>query len=218
MTRIAIVTGGAGSLGRAVAEKFSKAKYDVVITAVDEAEADRYDGPANAEVVNLNDFEAVCRFAAQFDSIDALVCAAGGFAMGSVADLDDEAMRTMFNINFRTAAFSLSAMAPRMKSGSAAVLIGSQSYSGAENMAAYAASKAAVVSLAKSASLDLKDKGIRVNAILPDIMDTQANREAMPKADFSKWAKPEEVADVLLWLCSEQARLVNGVALPISRA
>jgi NAD(P)-dependent dehydrogenase (short-subunit alcohol dehydrogenase family) len=107
----------------------------------------------------------------------------------------------------------LAAFATKLGTGSAAVVVGSQSLGGAAGMAAYAASKAAVVSLARSAALEWKPRGVRVNAVLPDVIDTPANRRAMPNADVSRWAKPEQVAEVMVWLCSKGAAAVSGNAI-----
>jgi 3-oxoacyl-[acyl-carrier protein] reductase len=76
-------------------------------------------------------------------------------------------------------------------------------------MAPYAASKAAVISFARSAALEWKEARVRVNAVLPDTIDTPANRRAMPNADYSRWATPEEIAEVIVWLCSPGASLVG---------
>src|SRR6266702_74698 len=81
--------------------------------------------------------------------------------------------------------------------------------------AAYAASKAAAVAMIDSLAADLKGTGVRVNSILPSIIDTDANRNAMPKADFSKWPKPEDIARVILFLCSEEAKVIHGAAIPV---
>jgi len=80
---------------------------------------------------------------------------------------------------------------------------------------AYAASKAAAVALMDSLAADLKGTGVRVNSVLPSIIDTEANRSVMPRADFAKWPKPEEIARVILFLCSEQAKLIQGAAVPV---
>jgi NAD(P)-dependent dehydrogenase (short-subunit alcohol dehydrogenase family) len=81
--------------------------------------------------------------------------------------------------------------------------------------AAYAASKAAAVAMMDSLAADVKGTGVRVNSILPSIIDTEANRNAMPGADFAKWPKPEDIAKVILFLCSEEARVVHGAAVPV---
>jgi NAD(P)-dependent dehydrogenase (short-subunit alcohol dehydrogenase family) len=85
----------------------------------------------------------------------------------------------------------------------------------ASGAAAYAASKAAAVAMMDSLAADLKGTGVRVNSILPSIIDTQANRKAMPKSDFTKWPKPEDIARVILFLCSDDAKVVHGAALPV---
>ncbi|MGA7991325.1 MAG: SDR family oxidoreductase, partial [Thermoanaerobaculia bacterium] len=82
-------------------------------------------------------------------------------------------------------------------------------------LAAYAASKAAAVAMFASLAADLKGTGVRVNTVLPGIIDTEANRKAMPGADFSKWPKPEEVARVILFLCGDDAKVVHGAAIPV---
>jgi NAD(P)-dependent dehydrogenase (short-subunit alcohol dehydrogenase family) len=85
----------------------------------------------------------------------------------------------------------------------------------ASGAAAYAASKAAAVAMMDSLAADLKGTGVRVNSILPSIIDTEANRKAMPKSDFAKWPKPEDIARVILFLCGDDAKVVHGAALPV---
>ena len=81
--------------------------------------------------------------------------------------------------------------------------------------AAYAASKAAALALFDSLAAELKGTGVRVNSVLPSLIDTEANRKAMPKSDFSKWPKPDEIARVILFLCGDDAKLVHGAAIPV---
>jgi NAD(P)-dependent dehydrogenase (short-subunit alcohol dehydrogenase family) len=81
--------------------------------------------------------------------------------------------------------------------------------------AAYAASKAAALAMIDSLAADLKGTGVRANSILPSIIDTEANRKAMPDADFSKWPKPEDIARVVLFLCSDEAKVIQGAAIPV---
>ena len=85
----------------------------------------------------------------------------------------------------------------------------------AAGAAAYAASKAAAVAMIDSLAADLKGTGVRANSVLPSIIDTEANRKAMPKADFAKWPKPEDIARVILFLCSDDARVIHGAAIPV---
>jgi NAD(P)-dependent dehydrogenase (short-subunit alcohol dehydrogenase family) len=85
----------------------------------------------------------------------------------------------------------------------------------AAGAAAYAASKAAAVAMIDCLAADLKGTGVRANSILPSIIDTEANRRAMPNADFTNWPKPEDIARVILFLCSDDAKLINGAAVPV---
>jgi NAD(P)-dependent dehydrogenase (short-subunit alcohol dehydrogenase family) len=85
----------------------------------------------------------------------------------------------------------------------------------AAGAAAYAASKAAAVAMMDSLAADVRGKGVRVNSVIPSIIDTEANRKAMPAADFAKWPRPEEIAKVILFLCSDDARLIHGASVPV---
>jgi NAD(P)-dependent dehydrogenase (short-subunit alcohol dehydrogenase family) len=215
--RIALVTGGTGALGAAVARKFQDEGYETHVTASREPEVQAWKGPGKAHAVDLSDLGAVRALANGFAEVHAVALCAGAFAPAKIAELGVADLDKMMNANFKTAAHTLAAFGPKMRPGAAAVVVGSQSFGGAAAMAPYAASKAAVVSFAKSAALEWKDARVRVNAVLPDTIDTPANRRAMPNADFSRWATPEEIADVVVWLCSPAARVVSGNALAVGR-
>jgi NAD(P)-dependent dehydrogenase (short-subunit alcohol dehydrogenase family) len=137
--------------------------------------------------------------------------------MAELAALTEPDLDRMLTLNLKTAAYTLAAFGPKMRAGAAAVVVGSQAYEGAAGMTPYAASKAAVVSLAHGAALEWKGALVRVNAVLPDTIDTPANRRAMPGADFSRWAAPDEIADVVAWLCSPAASVVSGNAIRVGR-
>jgi NAD(P)-dependent dehydrogenase (short-subunit alcohol dehydrogenase family) len=214
--KIAVVTGGTGALGAAVAARFESVGYEVHVTTHD-GHRESWKGAGRAHAVDLDNADAVRVLAESFSEVHALALCAGGFAMAKLGDLAAADFEKMMRANFETAAFALAAFGAKMRRGAAAVVVGSQAYEGAAGMAAYAASKAAVVSLARSAALEWKDAGVRVNAVLPDTIDTPANRRAMPKADFDRWATPEELADVIVWLCSSSARVVSGNALKVGR-
>ncbi|HKQ71480.1 MAG TPA: SDR family NAD(P)-dependent oxidoreductase [Polyangiaceae bacterium] len=215
MGKVAIVTGGTGALGGAVARRFVEAGYEVHATSSRAAEDART--PVKVHAVDLTDFEAVRAFAAEFSEVCAVVLSAGGFAMAELAALTRADVDAMIDANFKTAASALAAFSSKLVSGSAVVVVGSQSYEGAARSAAYAASKAAVVSLAKSAALEWKERRVRVNAVLPDTIDTPANRRDLPGQDFTKWAEPREIADVIVWLCSPAAAVVSGNAIRVGR-
>jgi NAD(P)-dependent dehydrogenase (short-subunit alcohol dehydrogenase family) len=215
--RVAIVTGGTGALGSAVAARFAETGYETHVTSSREEEARGWKGPGIAHAVDLTDLDAARRLAADFSDVHAIALCAGAFSMAKLAELTAADVDKMMSVNFKTASYTLAAFAPKMRAGSAAVVVGSQASDGAAGMAPYAASKAAVISLARSAALEWKEAGVRVNAVLPDTIDTPANRRAMPGADFGRWATPEELADVVVWLCSPGARAVSGNALRVGR-
>ena len=212
--KVAVVTGGTGALGAAIARRFAAAGYDVHATASREP-ANGHGGPGKVPVVDLVDLDKVHAFARSFEEVHALALAAGGFAEVPLDALSTRDIDAMIAINFKTAAHALGAFAQKLARGAGAVLVGSQSYRGAAGMALYAASKAAVVSLTESAALEWKPRGVRVNAVLPDTIDTPANRRAMPAADPSRWAKPDDIADTVVWLCSPGACVVTGNAIKV---
>jgi NAD(P)-dependent dehydrogenase (short-subunit alcohol dehydrogenase family) len=103
----------------------------------------------------------------------------------------------------------------KQKNGAIINVASKAAFDHASGAAAYAASKAAAVAMVDSLAADLKGTGVRANSILPSIIDTEANRKAMPKADFAQWPKPEDIARVILFLCSDDARLIHGAAVPV---
>jgi NAD(P)-dependent dehydrogenase (short-subunit alcohol dehydrogenase family) len=103
----------------------------------------------------------------------------------------------------------------KQSSGSIVNVAAKAAFDHGAGASAYAASKAAAVALMDSLAADLKGTGVRVNSILPSIIDTEANRKAMPKSDFAKWPKPEDIARVILFLCGDDAKVIHGAALPV---
>jgi len=217
MKRVALVTGGTGELGGAVARAFAEQGYEVHVTSSRPVDPKQAPSSAQVHVVDLLDIDAVRELAKGFTELHALALCAGGFSMAALATLRASDVDDMMGKNFNTAAYTLAAFVPKLRSGSGVVVVGSQAYEGAAKMAPYAASKAAVVSLARSAAAELKDAGVKVNAVLPDVIDTPVNRKAMPDADFNRWAKPEELAAVITWLCSDAANVVSGNAIRVGR-
>jgi NAD(P)-dependent dehydrogenase (short-subunit alcohol dehydrogenase family) len=216
MKPVAVVTGGTGALGSAIAEAFHRAGYAVHATSSGHGATSAPDF-MEVHAVDLGDLAATHRFAHEFTEVHALVLAAGGFASGALSALGASDLDDMLRVNLKTAAHALSAFAPKLVATAGVVLVGSQAYEGAAGMAAYAASKAAVVSLSRSAAAELRPQGVRVNTVLPDTIDTKANRAAMPAADTSRWSAPADIARVVLWLCSPDAVLVSGNAIRVGR-
>ena len=223
MTRSVIVTGGFGVLGRAVSAAFAAAGDRVA--RIDFAPAvQEDDGYLDIGGVDLTDPAAAQAAAAgvadAFGQIDILVNVAGGFTWNRLADGGIENWDRMYAMNLRTCVNMIEAALPELlKQPSARIVnIGSMSALAAgSGMGGYAASKSAVHRLTESLSIELGDNDITVNAVLPAIIDTPANRADMPDADFSTWVRPAAIADTILFLASHAARGVNGALVPVSR-
>jgi len=228
--RIAIVTGGAGALGSAVVANLlqSGARVAVPDTAEEHWAALRVKAGSAAErlagaTVDLTQAAAVERFVAdtveRWGRIDFLVCIAGGFAAGKTYETSEETWNQMFDLNLRTVYLALGAVVPVMikqnfgrivTTSSGAILNG-----GGAGIAAYAISKGAVRQMTEILADELKTYDIHAQCILPGTMDTEANRHSMPKADFSKWVKTEDVARVIRFLLGDDSRALRAVNVPI---
>jgi NAD(P)-dependent dehydrogenase (short-subunit alcohol dehydrogenase family) len=228
--KVALVAGGTGDLGRAVSLAFCREGAQVVVTyrRPEEFEALRNasaDGSSRLEGhrIDVTDEAAVSRLieqvGAQHGGLDALVNTVGGYAGGvKLWELETDILDRMLALNLRSGyVLARAAVRLMLKQGRGAIVnvAAKAALDHPGGAAAYAASKAAAVALLDSLASELKGSGVRVNSILPSVIDTQANRQAMPKADFAKWPKPEEIALVILFLCSEEARVIHGAALPV---
>ena len=228
--KVVLVAGGTGGLGRAVALTFLQEGARVLVTYRRQPEMDsltRLAGDAAAllegHVIDLSNDVAIGNFVegvlASHSRVDILVNTVGSWAGGAKFWQADAAeFDRMLQINLRTGYTLLRAVLPPMlKQGSGAIVnVASRAavdHSG--SAAGYVASKAAAVAMVDSLAADLKGTGIRANSILPGIINTDANRRAMPTAEFSKWPTPEAIARVILFLCSEEASLINGAAIPV---
>jgi len=173
--------------------------------------------------MDVTDEAAVSQFiesvATRHGRLDALVNAVGGYAGGvKLWEMDTKVFDQMLALNLRSGyALARAAVRAMLKQGHGAIVnvAAKAAIDHGAGAGAYAASKAASVALMDSLAADLKGTGVRVNSVLPSIMDTPANRAAMPGADFAKWPKTEDVARVILFLCSDAARLIHGAAVPV---
>ena len=215
------VTGGFGTLGAAVGAALAAAGARVALI-------DRAPTPATASdayAVSGVDLtspdgakDAIVQVVAHFGRLDAVVNVAGGFRWETVADGSVDTWDLLYQINLRTAVNTVRAALPHLTAnpGSSIVNIGAlASTKAALGMGAYAASKAGVSRLTEALAEELKDKSVTVNAILPSIIDTAPNRKDMPDADFSRWVKPGEIADLIVFLLSDRARAITGASIPI---
>lgn len=217
-----IVTGAAGALGRAVVSLFVERGHRVA--AIDLA-ADPKNSTAEMVEggIDLTDETAVkdcfARVAERFGGIDALVNVAGGFVWELVDSGSFESWDRMQKMNVRTALVSSKAVLPYLASAQAGSIVNIGAAGAVRpgaGMAPYAASKAGVNALTESLAEELRDKGIRVNSVMPTIIDTPTNRADMPDADTSAWVKPETLAKVIAFLISDDAAGITGVGIPVS--
>jgi NAD(P)-dependent dehydrogenase (short-subunit alcohol dehydrogenase family) len=155
----------------------------------------------------------------KWERIDYLAAVAGGFAAGKSFETDDKTWDHMLDLNLRSLIFCLRSIVPVMVRQNFGRIVtvssGSILRGGGAGIAAYAVSKGAVRQLSEILADELRAYDVHVHCILPGTMDTEANRTAMPKADFSKWVKTEEVARLLHLLLSDDARAVRSVAVPV---
>jgi NAD(P)-dependent dehydrogenase (short-subunit alcohol dehydrogenase family) len=228
--KLAVVAGGTGGLGHAVSLAFLEKGWMVAVTYRRREEWEALQSAAGASKdrlegygVDITDESAVSglidRVARNHGRLDALINTVGGYAGGvRLWELDVKVFEQMLALNLRSGfALSRAAVPVMLKQGYGAIVnvASKAAFDHASGAAAYAASKAAAVAMMDSLAADLKGTGVRVNSILPSIIDTEANRKAMPKSDFAKWPKPEDIARVILFLCSDDAKVVQGAALPV---
>jgi NAD(P)-dependent dehydrogenase (short-subunit alcohol dehydrogenase family) len=221
--RIAI-TGGFGTLGAAVARVAAAAGAHVAaIDRADAAPGSLADaGIATIAGADIADGEgarkAIDAAATALGGLDALVNIAGAFRWETLADGSLDTWDLLYRINVRTAAAASKAALPHLRKSNAGRIINigaNAATRAAAGMGAYTASKAGVMRLTESLAEELKDANITVNAILPSIIDTPPNRADMPNADFGKWVRPEQLADVILFLVSDAASPVTGALVPV---
>jgi NAD(P)-dependent dehydrogenase (short-subunit alcohol dehydrogenase family) len=227
--KVALVTGGTGGLGRAVTLALLHEGASVIASYIVKEEADALRdavGPhAHLELLPLDATnEEECRtfvdgITARHGHLDILVNAIGGYAGGKpMWETDTKTYQLMLTLNLRAGHNLAKAVVPamlRQKSGAIVNITSKAAVDHAAGAGAYAASKAAALALFDCLAQDVKGSGVRVNSVLPSIIDTEPNRKAMPNADFSKWPKTEEIAQVILFLCSAEAKLIHGAAIPV---
>ncbi len=228
--KVVLVAGGTGGLGRAVALAFLAEGAQVVVTYRVKEGFDALKNAAEKNEANLEGHavdvtheiavrQLVEKIVGKYRRLDAMVNTVGGYAGGTkLWDLETKVFDQMLALNLR-AGYALSRAVARamLKEGHGAIVnvAAKAAFDHAGGAAAYAASKSAAVAMVDSLAADLKGSGVRVNSILPSIIDTETNRKAMPTADFSKWPKPEDIARVILFLCSEDAKVIHGAAIPV---
>jgi NAD(P)-dependent dehydrogenase (short-subunit alcohol dehydrogenase family) len=214
-----LITGASGGLGNAVVEAFlgtGATVFGADLAWKNQPHLNPRFHPIEANLIQAAECDRVAKLAAP---VDALLHLVGGFGGGQpVSETPDETWEKMLDLNLRSARMIFRAVLPSMmKAGEGRIVaVGARaSLDPIANFAAYSVSKAALVALVKTVALEVKDSGITANVVLPSVIDTPANRAAMPSADASKWVTPESIAGLLTWLTSDAARDVNGAAIPI---
>jgi NAD(P)-dependent dehydrogenase (short-subunit alcohol dehydrogenase family) len=221
--KVALITGAKGGLGGFVTEAFLEAGVTVVGVSRSIQASDFPHPRFTAMPAELSSGKAarqlVDEVAAKFSRIDMLVHLVGAFDGGKpVHETDDATLDRMLDLNLKSAFYVARAVLPNMRNqgGGRILAIGSRAaVEPSPDAGAYAASKAALVSLIRTIASENKDRSITANVILPGTMDTPANRKAMPQADYSKWVQPSQVANVLVTLASDSASQISGAAIPI---
>lgn len=228
--RIAVITGGTGALGRSVTLDLLKSGANVSVPYLGAAgwealqvDAGELSGQLAGAPADLSKPEEIDRFVAgvleRHGRLDFLVCVAGGFSAGRSFEIDDQGWQHMLDLNLMAVARMLRPVVPVMirqnfgrivTVSSGAILKG-----GGAGIAAYAVSKGAVQQLTEILAQELAKYNIHAHCVLPGTMDTAANRKSMPKADFSKWVRTEDVAGAIHFLLGSQSQAVRSVAVPV---
>jgi NAD(P)-dependent dehydrogenase (short-subunit alcohol dehydrogenase family) len=225
--RTVVVAGGTGALGASVSRAFVESGARVIATYVKQAEYEALAKQVSSGLIGVSldvtDEAAVAKFVAETESkygaIDALVIAVGGYAGGKpVWETGTATYDLMLSLNLRAAFVMTRAILPgmiRQNRGAVVNVASKAGYGHSAGAAMYAASKAGVMALFDSLAEEVKPYNINVNSIVPSIMDTPSNRREMPKANFSVWPKTDDIAKVILYLCSDDARVIHGAAVPV---
>lgn len=221
MMRMSIlITGAGGGLGRAVVEAFLAAGGTVYGVDMSWSKGNPHRSTNfHAIEADVNTDEGCDTAVESSAPVNALIHLVGGYAGGqSIAETDDATFDRMINLNLRSAFRMIRAALPGMQQAGKGRIVVIGSRAGDEPMAgsaAYNASKAALTALIRTAALETRRSGVTVNLVAPSIIDTPANRAAMPSAEFSRWVKPESIAKLLVWLASDAAADISGATIPI---
>lgn len=221
--RTVIVTGGTGALGRALVGALLAAGARCRIPYLVDAEAARFphtDGVTLVKDTDLSEEEAVARLYDGVTDLAASIHIAGGFAMGAIDETGKPGLMAMLNTNL-VSCYLCCRAAIRAFGPAGGRIVNVTARPGIEprlgaGMAAYAASKAAVAALTQSLAAEVAGRAILVNAVAPSIIDTPANRAAMPNADHAAWPTPEDIAATILFLASPGNQVTTGAVVPVT--
>ena len=223
--KVVLITGGTGALGRILVKKFIDSGAVTISSFHNEKEAEKL--KIECPKVKLTKLDLlkedellkiIPQLVSEYGPINILVNVVGGYLGGkSIIDLSEMEWDSMMNLNLKSAFLISKYIIPVMKSGNGGNIVHISSRTGLKSEggdSAYAASKAGLIRFVESAAQEFKEFNININCILPTIIDTEANRKAIPNADFSNWLSTDDLANVILFLCSSGAHLINGSAIP----
>ena len=228
--RNVLITGGTGILGSAVTKAYLAQGDTVAVTYLFENEVERFKAynpelskdvtflyanvTEEAEVQNT-----IKEFLFQFDRLDVLINIVGGFVGGiPTAELEVDRWDFMMDLNLKSVFLCCKAAIPDMTAQGYGKIINVSARAGLKGeagLSAYCVSKGGVRTLTESLAAEVMDSGVNVNAIMPSIMDTPMNREAMPDEEHDRWVAPADVAKVICFLTSDDATIINGAAIPV---
>ena len=224
--RIVLITGGTGALGSSIAKAFVESNATVISSYISDREKRQAqkENKSTLQLVKVNItkekevINLVSNIIDQYSHIDILVNVVGAYIGGKrVYELDEEEWDLMMTLNLKSAFLISKHVIRQMLSSKYGKIIHISSRNGLHSEgydSAYSASKSGLIRLVESLSKETKESNINVNCIMPSTIDTQANRKAMPNADFNKWVKPENLANVVLFLSSDESKTITGAAIP----
>ncbi len=228
--RNVLITGGTGILGSAVTKAYLIQGDNVAVTYLFDNEVERFKkyNPELSEDVtfiyaNVTEEADVNKtiqtFITEFGHLDILVNIVGGFVGGiPTADLEEDRWDFIMNLNLKSVFLCCKTVVPHMTERGYGKIVNVSARAGLKGeagLSAYCVSKGGVRTLTEALAAEVMDSGINVNAIMPSIMDTPANREAMPDEDHDRWVKTEDVAKIISFLTSDDSAIINGAAIPV---
>ncbi len=226
---VVLVTGGTGYLGTSVCKAFAEARSRVVAAYLLDQEIPYFEKTLESRVRKVSLIKAdvtkpgemkriVKEVISRFKRVDVLVNTVGGYMSGPVGEVTDADFERAMGLNLKSAVLACQAVVPAMRRARRGKIVNVSSEAsllGDEGSILYSASKAGVNRLTEALARELKEVNVQVNCVMPRVLDTPANRKAMPDADVSSWVKTDQVARVIRWLCSEEADPISGAAIPV---
>jgi NAD(P)-dependent dehydrogenase (short-subunit alcohol dehydrogenase family) len=228
--KVVLIAGGTGGLGRSISMMFLAEGAKVVVTYRRSEEFDALKLAAGGQAdklegkhTNVTDEQTVATLVEEivkkYGRLDAVINTVGGYAGGlKLWETESKVFNNMLSLNLCSGFALARAAMPIMlgqRSGAFINVAAKAATDHGAGASAYAASKAAAVAMVDSLAADVQGTGVRVNSVLPSIIDTETNRKAMPGAPFDKWPKPEEIARVILFLASDAASVIHGASIPV---